>query len=899
MKEKGLTLIEMMAVLVILGILTLILVPMINDIITSSRKKAFKETVNNLLESSRIYEAGYLMDNGQELSYPVTVTCNGEACIDDFGRQIEFKGPVPISGRIILESSELMRADLINNGMFCGSGTRGNIEVHEYCSMLDHTNPLINEDLLDSIITSSTTNSVIVSIPEGLMYDDETGIEKYEIAIYEGDAKIETKTYEDPNVIFENLKSSTEYRIEITGINGNKLRTTTSKFIATLDIVNPIITYSNTPSEPVNGYLITQVLNIEYISTNIENPTYYLKSTRDAKANIIASCGVGDTPDECIEGESTTIDANIWYKVSGNTSVSYDEDATEIASLIALTHDGINYSGASTKTVAMIETTSPSIPTIQGGTGSGVWAKEGKTITLAEGGSALSGIVGYEYYKTSSSTIPNASQTATGTLLESPYSLSISDEGTTYIYYRTKSQLGKVSEWSNQEIVNIDTQSPNIASSTIRQNNSSGTVVSNGTGWRNYNIWWGSFTASDNGSAGINHYEYSTNCTGTVSGTLNNSTGYTYTNGTNYTFCIRAVDNAGNPGAWSGQYYMRVDTQKPVISSATVSGKVATISKSDSGGSGLASYCISTTNSSSGCSWTNNTAASVTYTASAAGTYHAFAKDGAGNISDVKSFTIASSAFCSLTANQQVFAATSAGAYSYTVPAGCGGTYLLQVYGAEGGKVHISNGGAGGYAYGNISLSAGTTIYIYVGAKGPTCGVSTAAYNGGTGGSGSCDFSRTGDEIVGGGGGATHMATTNRGELKNYNSYKGEVIIVAGGGGGGYGYKGWNSDGGYERNTAGGSGGGTSGGTTSYSGAGFGIGGTQQGAGGSGGFGYGSSNGGGGGYYGGGQAGNAGAAGGGGSGYLNTSRLISGTTGMQNGQHTGAGAAYITFKSAN
>ena len=43
MKKKGFTLIEMMAVLVILGILTLILVPMINDIITSSRKKAFKE----------------------------------------------------------------------------------------------------------------------------------------------------------------------------------------------------------------------------------------------------------------------------------------------------------------------------------------------------------------------------------------------------------------------------------------------------------------------------------------------------------------------------------------------------------------------------------------------------------------------------------------------------------------------------------------------------------------------------------------------------------------------------------------------------------------------------------------------------------------------------------------
>ena len=34
------------------------------------------------------------------------------------------------------------------------------------------------------------------------------------------------------------------------------------------------------------------------------------------------------------------------------------------------------------------------------------------------------------------------------------------------------------------------------------------------------------------------------------------------------------------------------------------------------------------------------------------------------------------------------------------------------------------------------------------------------------------------------GGGASHVATTNRGELKNYKSYQSEVLLVAGGGGG-------------------------------------------------------------------------------------------------------------------
>ena len=38
----------------------------------------------------------------------------------------------------------------------------------------------------------------------------------------------------------------------------------------------------------------------------------------------------------------------------------------------------------------------------------------------------------------------------------------------------------------------------------------------------------------------------------------------------------------------------------------------------------------------------------------------------------------------------------------------------------------------------------------------------------------------------GSGGGATHIATTNRGVLSNYQSYKSDILIVAGGGGGGW-----------------------------------------------------------------------------------------------------------------
>jgi hypothetical protein len=224
------------------------------------------------------------------------------------------------------------------------------------------------------------------------------------------------------------------------------------------------------------------------------------------------------------------------------------------------------------------------------------------------------------------------------------------------------------------------------------------------------------------------------------------------------------------------------------------------------------------------------------------------------------------------------------------------GTYKIECWGAAGGD-GWSGGvkGYGGYSYGNIKLTAGQNIYVYVGQQ-------ANSYNGG--GLGQAP-----------GGGATHIATTNRGELKNYASYQNEVLIVAGGGGGVE----WGGNGGSGGGISGSSGksevsslsvsasapggsqtsGGTSvapdasvwGGTNTLVNASFGQGGC----------GYTSTSdygaGGGGGWYGGGGTSYSGAAGGG-SGHLGAS-LISGTTGMTNGICSDAGHATITYISAN
>jgi hypothetical protein len=96
----------------------------------------------------------------------------------------------------------------------------------------------------------------------------------------------------------------------------------------------------------------------------------------------------------------------------------------------------------------------PEAPSITGGTGD-LWASTDSTITIGESGSAISGIDGYEYViTTDANTTVNDNTQATGTLTTSPYSLTVTNEGTSYIYYRTISEDGNKSEWSNRIVVN-------------------------------------------------------------------------------------------------------------------------------------------------------------------------------------------------------------------------------------------------------------------------------------------------------------------------------------------------------------------------------------------------------------------------------------------------------------
>lgn len=110
------------------------------------------------------------------------------------------------------------------------------------------------------------------------------------------------------------------------------------------------------------------------------------------------------------------------------------------------------------------------------------------------------------------------------------------------------------------DYLTVDQTKPTVPTANIRENNSSGTILKNEDTWTNKTLWFGDFSSTD--LSGIKRYEYSEECSGETTGTLEES-GITFDSTINTYYCIRSVDNAENTSDWSEKYYFKVDKTNP------------------------------------------------------------------------------------------------------------------------------------------------------------------------------------------------------------------------------------------------------------------------------------------------------------------------------------------------
>ena len=165
-------------------------------------------------------------------------------------------------------------------------------------------------------------------------------------------------------------------------------------------------------------------------------------------------------------------------------------------------------------------------PTITGGNNE--WVPTNINISVDNSGIALSDVSYYEYYTSNSGITPKESVAATGTTTNG--NLTISDDGTTHIWYRVVDKSGNKSNWSNKQVANIDKATPTNPVITASDGISSGGKHS------------GSFTLTFGGGNNIsgNTYYY-----GTTSNPTNIATAINITSSDNgKTYYVKSCSGA-------------------------------------------------------------------------------------------------------------------------------------------------------------------------------------------------------------------------------------------------------------------------------------------------------------------------------------------------------------------
>ncbi len=238
--------------------------------------------------------------------------------------------------------------------------------------------------------------------------------------------------------------------------------------------------------------------------------------------------------------------------------------------------DGVNTNAVGTVNVSNIDKTAPGATSItyNGGSNSCSW-KNNYNLTLSSSDSQS----GVSYYEIDWTQDGNANRT-TGSNF-------VPENGfhTCTARFRAVDVAGNRGAWTAEQHIHMDTQAP--AKVTMNLNG-----YSSGS-WTRGNV---TQTASSSDNVGISYYQYSHDGS-SVAGTFPNP--WTINWDGQWNFYVRAVDHAGNAGAWSNVYTIRRDTTAPsapsiginntVVSQGGWSYNVWTDGSSDSG-SGVARY---------------------------------------------------------------------------------------------------------------------------------------------------------------------------------------------------------------------------------------------------------------------------------------------------------------------
>ncbi len=152
MKKKGFTLVELLAVIVILAVIALIATPMIMDVIEKSRRGAAIESVNGILEAAENYQLESMLE-GEEIERTIDLTSD----------ILTYKGSKPSSGTLVIGENNQMRV-IAQIGKYCiqkdYDDESPKVVDKEECRFDSKVTIMINGNRQEKEIGTSTTTTI-------------------------------------------------------------------------------------------------------------------------------------------------------------------------------------------------------------------------------------------------------------------------------------------------------------------------------------------------------------------------------------------------------------------------------------------------------------------------------------------------------------------------------------------------------------------------------------------------------------------------------------------------------------------------------------------------------------------------------------------------------------------
>ena len=337
LNKKGYTLIELLAVILIIGLILVLSTYGIIKAVKSSKEKVTTLSEKSIKEAAETYatekndDSNYWLDiTDKENKYFCTTIeeLMNKGLLDKKAESTKFKKSdfVLVKKNKVTNvnsKAEILTNDNNNDDYKVCSGNIVNEKVTEYPKLDSGTS---YTDEIEVPFTDANTNSNSTMTDKVCMYGDSTANIK-EIGVIEGNT-----------CKLQGLKQNEKYylRVCMKTSRGSYLCSNTESR-STLQVKKPTYTLSS------------NTLTIKYNNANINGEAkYYFKSTIKGTSNInVKRCTLSNNIFTC-DGNTTTIEKNTWYQSSSDQiSVSYT--TTGKASVTARTVDKSNNYSESTK----------------------------------------------------------------------------------------------------------------------------------------------------------------------------------------------------------------------------------------------------------------------------------------------------------------------------------------------------------------------------------------------------------------------------------------------------------------------------------------------------------------------------------------------------------------------